>query len=404
MDMNVLNAAIDSTILNEEIQSHYDEVVRLRRDFHRHPELGTQEYRTAEIVEKYLNDLGIPTQRMFNTGVIGLIKGAQEGKTILLRADMDALPVTEETGLEFASENPGVMHACGHDGHTAMLMIAAKILMKHQNELKGNVKLVFQPNEEEEGAKYLIEEGVLENPKVDASFGVHLWSQVESGKVGIQAGPVMAEMFIFKLILKGRGGHTSAPHEAKDPVPCAATIITSAQTIQTREISVLEPTVIAFGKVVSDGSYNALASTVTMEGTLRYLYDGDDDTPQHPRKRFKRMIDGICAAHDIDYDIKIVPSSYSVINDAESVSFLKENVLPHFVSTDKVQPYFCLAGEDFSEFINRAGVPGAFVFIGTGNKEIGSHYPHHAPNFDIDEDTLLNGVSFHVYSALEFLK
>jgi amidohydrolase len=266
------------------------------------------------------------------------------------------------------------------------------------------VKLVFQPNEEEEGAKFMVEEGVLENPKVDAAFGVHLWSQVESGKIGIQAGPVMAEMFIFKLILKGRGGHTSAPHEAKDPVPCAANIITAAQTLQTREISVLDPTVIAFGKVVSDGSYNALANTVTMEGTLRYLYDGDDDTPQHPRKRFRRLIDGICAAHDIDYDIEIVPSSYSVINDEESVAFLKERVLPNFTTADQIQPYFCLAGEDFSEFINRNNVPGAFVFIGTGDESKGTTYPHHAPNFDIDEDTLITGVKFHVHSALEFLK
>lgn len=400
MAQNVL----DLNVLEEEILSHHDELIELRRDFHRHPELGTKEFRTSEIVEKYLNDLGIPTQRMFNTGVVGLIEGPKPGKTILLRADMDALPVTEETDLPFKSENPGVMHACGHDGHTSMLMIAAKVLKNHQSELKGNVKLVFQPNEEEEGAKFMVEEGVLENPKVDASFGVHLWSQVESGKIGIQSGPVMAEMFIFKLILKGRGGHTSAPHEAKDPVPCAANIITSAQTLQTREISVLDPTVIAFGKVVSDGSYNALANTVTMEGTLRYLYDGDDDTPQHPRKRFRRLIDGICAAHDIDYDIEIVPSSYSVINDEDSVAFLKENVLPNFTTADQIQPYFCLAGEDFSEFINRNNVPGAFVFIGTGDESKGTTYPHHAPNFDIDEDTLITGVKFHVHSALEFLK
>ena len=400
MAQNVLNI----NVLEEEILSHHDELIELRRDFHRHPELGTKEFRTSEIVEKYLNELGIPTQRMFNTGVVGLIEGAKPGKTILLRADMDALPVMEATGLPFASETPGVMHACGHDGHTSMLMIAAKVLMNHRSELKGNVKLVFQPNEEEEGAKFMVEEGVLENPKVDASFGVHLWSQVESGKIGIQPGPVMAEMFIFKLILKGKGGHTSAPHEAKDPVPCAANIITSAQTLQTREISVLDPTVIAFGKVVSDGSYNALANTVTMEGTLRYLYDGDDDTPQHPRKRFRRLIDGICAAHDIDYDIEIVPSSYSVINDENSVAFLKENVLPNFTTADQIQPYFCLAGEDFSEFINRNNVPGAFVFIGTGDADKGTNHPHHAPNFDIDEDTLITGVKFHVHSALEFLK
>ena len=395
---------IDSQLLNEEIQAHYDEVVQLRRDFHRHPELGTQEFETAKKVEKYLNDLGIPTHRSFNTGVVGLIEGPREGKTILLRADMDALPVTEDTGLDFASETPGIMHACGHDGHMAMLLVAAKILKKHQSELTGNVKLVFQPNEEEAGAKFMVEEGVLENPKVDASFGVHLWSPIPSGRIGLQAGPVMAEMFIFELTLKGKGGHSSATHEAKDPVPAAAALIQSAQNIQTREISALEPTVIAFGKVQTDGSYNVLASKVEMEGTLRYLYDGDDHTPQHPRKRFKRLVDSICAAYDIEYDLNIVPSNYTVINDSDSVNFLQDKVLPNFVESDKIEPHLSLAGEDFSEFTNRANVPGAFVFIGTANEEEGSIYPHHAANYNIDEETLLTGVRFHVFSALEFLK
>jgi len=390
-------------LLNEEIQAHYDEVVQLRRDFHRYPELGTQEFDTAIKVENYLNKLGIPTQRMFNTGVVGLIEGAKEGKTILLRADMDALPVTEETGLEFSSKNPGVMHACGHDGHMAMLLVAAKILKNHQEELTGNIKLVFQPNEEEAGAKFMVEEGVLENPKVDASFGVHLWSPIPSGKIGLQEGPVMAEMFIFELTIKGKGGHSSAPHEAKDPVPVAAALIQSVQNIQTREISALDPTVIAFGKVQTDGSYNVLASKVEMEGTLRYLYDGDDHTPQHPRKRFRRLVDSICAAYDVDYELEIIPSNYTVINDYESVNFLREKVLPNFVVADQIQPHISLAGEDFSEFTNRAGVPGAFVFIGTANEEESSIYPHHAANFNIDEDTLLTGVRFHVFSALEFL-
>lgn len=391
-------------LINEEIDSHYDEVIKLRREFHRTPELGTQEFETAKKVEGYLNDLGIETQRMFNTGVVGLIEGPKAGKTILLRADMDALPVHEETGLEFSSETPGIMHACGHDGHMAMLLVAAKILKENQNELVGNVKLVFQPNEEEAGAKYMVEEGVLENPKVDASFGVHLWSPIPSGEIGLQAGPIMAEMYIFELTIKGKGGHSSAPHEAKDPVPTAAAIIQAVQNIQTREISALDPTVIAIGKVQTDGSYNVLASEVEMEGTLRYLYDGDDDTPQHPKKRFRRLIDSMCKAYDMDYELDIIPSNYTVINDPDSVDFLEKEVLPNFVEAEKVRPHVSLAGEDFSEFTNRADVPGAFVFIGTANEEEGSIYPHHAANFNIDEDTLLTGVRFHVFSALEFLK
>ncbi len=395
---------MDEDLLKNEICSHYDEVVQLRRDFHRHPELGTKEHRTAAKVEEYLNGIGIPTHRVSGTGVVGLIRGAKPGKTILLRADMDALPVLEQTGLEFASENIGVMHACGHDGHIAMLMVAAKILKQHESELRGNVKLVFQPNEEEDGAKYLIEEGVLENPKVDTSFAVHLWSPIRSGIIGLSVGPVMAEMFIFKLTLIGRGGHSSAPHECKDPMPCAANIILSSQTIQTREISAFDPTAIAFGKVTSDGAYNVISSTVTMEGTLRYLYDGSDESPQHPKKRFNRLVNSICAAHEIEYNLEFIPSSYSVINHPDSVSFLKEKVIPHIVKTEHVQPYHCMAGEDFSEFTNRAGIPGAMVFIGTGNEFVGSNHPHHASNFTIDEKTLLQGISLHVFTALEYLK
>lgn len=390
-------------VIHDEIQALYDEVVALRRDFHQHPELGFQERRTSAKVEEYLNELGIPTQRCADTGVVGLIEGAKPGKTLLLRADMDALPIQEESGLPFASENPGVMHACGHDGHTAMLMVAAKVLMQHRDELAGNVKLVFQPNEESDGASFMIKEGVLDNPKVDASFATHLWTPLPTGTIGLQAGPVMGEMFIFKVSLTGVGGHSSAPQDGIDPVLCAAAVIQGVQAMQTREISSLDPTTIVFGKIVSDGANNIISTKVEMEGTLRYLYDGDDDTPQHPKKRFRRIIEGICAAYNVGCEIELIPSNYTVINSEDSVTFLKEQVMPE-LDAKNIQPYCCMAGEDFSEFTNRAGVPGALVFIGTGNPDVGSHHAHHTAQFTIDESTLLEGIRLHVFSALKFLQ
>ena len=384
--------------------SFRDEVVSIRRDIHMNPELGFQENRTAALVEAYLQNCGIPTQRMAGTGVIGTLEGAVPGKTLLLRADMDALPIQEETGLSFASQTPGVMHACGHDGHTAMLLVAAKILSGKKDELAGTIKFVFQPNEEEDGASFLVREGVLQNPNVDASFALHLWTPIPSGKIGLQAGPVMGEMFIFKIVLTGRSGHSSAPHNAKDPILCACSIIQNIQAIQTREISSLDPTTIVVGKINVGTTCNIIPDQVEIEGTIRYLYDGSDNTPQHPLVRMRRMVEGIAQAYEIGCNLEFIPSSYTVINDEKSVSFLAEKVLPQMVDAKDIIPYHCMAGEDFSAFTNHSGIPGALVFIGTGNSQAGSDVPHHNAKFTIDEDTLLTGVQFHVTTALEFLR
>lgn len=379
------------------------ELIDLRRDIHRHPELGFEEHRTSKLVEEYLQALGITTTRMAGTGVVGILQGDHPGKTLLLRADMDALKVQEETGLPFASETPGVMHACGHDGHTAILLVAAKILSGMKDRLHGTIKFVFQPNEESDGASFLIREGVLENPRVDSSFALHLWSPIPSGKIGLQAGPVMGEMFIFKIKVKGAGGHSSAPHNCKDPILCACAMVQNLQSIQTREISSLDPTTIVVSHITGGTTCNIIPNEVEMEGTIRYLYDGSDDGPQHPRKRFERIVDGTCRTFGLDYELSFAPSNYTVINDEASVEFLKNQVLPEFVNSNDIVPYHCMAGEDFSEFSNHNNIPGALVFVGTGNPAVGSDKPHHHPCFTIDEDTLLTGVKLHVYTALHYL-
>lgn len=394
--------------ISPEVLAAQDEVIALRRDFHMHPELGFSEYRTSEVVMEYLKNLGLEPKKIAGTGVVAIIKGnkAGAGKTILLRADMDALPVQEENDVPYKSQNPGIMHACGHDGHTAMLLVAAKILMNHRDEFSGNIKLVFQPNEEESGAYRLIEEGVLENPKVDASFGIHLWTQVESGKIGLVVGPTMAEMYNFKIVLHGKGGHTSAPQQGIDPIICAANIIQTTQILQTREINPMEATVIMYGMVHGGTKTNIIPEEVVMEGSLRYLYDGKDDGPQHPRKRFERIVKGICDAHRIEGEITFEVSNYILSNDAETVKFLKDEVMPELVdgNMDLVIPYVCMGGEDFSEFSNHNNVPGAFIFVGNGDPAKGTDAAHHAPNFKLDEDTLVTGVQIHVSTALNFLK
>lgn len=388
----------------QDFTQYKQEVIQLRRHFHRHPELGFREYETSRFIQAYLRDLGLEPQVVAKTGVVALIRGKYPGKTLLLRSDMDALAVQEENDVEYASKNEGVMHACGHDGHMAMLLVAAKILCRRRDALHGTVKLVFQPNEEEEGARFMVAEGVLRDPDVDASFAVHLWSPIPSGYIGLQSGSVMAEMYNFRIILRGRGGHTSAPQDAIDPILCAASIIQTVQSIQTREIDPLQATVIMFGKIQGGTSSNIIADTVEMEGTLRYLYDGDDAGEQQPRKRFRRVVEGICAAYRVEVQLDFLPSSYTVQNDAASVEFLKREVLRDMLPADHILPYCCMGGEDFSEFINHNNIAGALTFIGTGNPAAGSDRPHHRSDFNIDEETLLTGVEMHVRTALAFLQ
>ena len=390
--------------LQEEIRAITPEVIALRRDFHMHPELGTQEYRTADQVEAFLQDLGMQTTRMYHTGVVGILEGKHPGKTLLLRSDMDALPVAEVNEIAYRSQNDGVMHACGHDGHMAMLLGAAKILSRHRDELHGTIKFVFQPNEEEGGACFMVEEGVLENPKVDSSFALHLWSQLPTGVIGLKSGAVMAEMYNFRIVLRGKSSHTSAPQEGIDPILCAANIIQSVQMIQSREIGPMDATCIVFGMIHGGTKSNIIPETVEMEGTLRYLYDGADDSPQQPRRRFERIVKSICEAHRVDGEVTFAVSSYIVLNDESSVDFLRDKVFSKMDSGLKLVPFVCMGGEDFSEFTCRNHVPGALVFLGIADHEKGSDNPHHAPNFNIDEDMLPIGVETFVRTALEFLK
>jgi amidohydrolase len=387
---------IKKTILELE-----DELIALRRDFHRHPELGYQEFRTSGIVTEYLKALGIETQTVNETGVVGLLKGSGEGRTIMLRADLDALAQDEKSNVEYASLTPGLMHACGHDGHTAMLLIAAKVLAGFRDQIQGNVKFVFQPNEEEAGALNMIEAGILENPKVDAAFGVHLWTPIESGKIGLSSGPVMAATEEFELTILGQPGHTSTPHTAKDPILAAATILQLLQSIQTREIDPLIPITIMVGRIKGGSGRNIIADRVELGGTIRFMFSNEPVEKKLLLEKFERLIKGICEAQDVGCEIKYIPSNPTLMNDDRMVQQLRTAVLETIGNPEAIVEYRCMAGEDFAVFSQR--VPSAFYFLGTGNPEAGSHYPHHHSCFNIDETTLKTGVEIHVRTVLNML-
>ena len=384
------------------IEQLNEELVELRRDFHRHPELGLKEFRTAEKIVEYLTSCGIEveTKRYNKTGVVGLIRGQREGPTLMLRADMDALPINELADVPYKSMEKGKMHACGHDGHVAMLLVAAKILTGYRNRIKGNIKLVFQPNEEAVGALGMIEEGVMESPKVDACLGLHLWTPIPTGQMAISAGPVMGGMDHFHIKLIGKGGHTANPQEAVDPIVAAANLITTLQTLQTREINALKPTVIMFGSVNSGTISNVIPENVEMAGTLRYLYDDSEALDENPRGRFERITKDMCRLFRVKHELTWNSHQPPLINDSGMSDFVREVATDILGDQNKIVSYVTMAGEDFAEFASRA--PGMLCFIGAGNKDKDASYPHHHPCFNIDEDALKVGVELHVRSALKY--
>ncbi len=388
--------------IRDEIEGYRDEVIALRRDFHQHPELGFAEFRTAMVVEAYLQSLGLETTRVAGTGVVAVLEGERAGATLMLRADMDALPVQEENLFDYASKSPGVMHACGHDAHMAMLLVAAKILVNNRSLIAGAIKFVFQPNEEVAGALQMVREGVLENPKVDAAMGIHIWTPVPSGKIGVNVGAVMGGLDVFKLVLNGRGGHTGQPHEAIDPVLAAASVIQNVQMIQTREISNLKSTTIMFGRIEGGTKSNIIPDRVYLEGSIRFLYRGGPESLECPTERFQRIVQDVCHTHRCSCDIDIEHENVPLVNDPYMVEVVRETVDRLFGSVETLVDNISMASEDFSEFSER--VPGVFIFLGTGNPEKETDFPHHNPRFNIDEDVLVDGVALHVNGALNYLR
>ncbi len=383
----------------EEIQSLHEELITLRRDFHRHPELGFQEHRTAGIVENYLTQLGLVVRRCAGTGVIGVLTGGRPGKTVLLRCDMDALPVTEQTGLPYQSENPGVAHACGHDGHTAMLLIAAKILSRHRQQLPGKVVFLFQPNEEEAGAEEMIRQGALDNPRPDAVCGLHLWSPLPTGTIGVVAGPIMASSYYFKVTIHGKGGHGGAPHTAINPIDAAAHVLEAIKTFHTLEQDARQPTVISVCKIHSGIKEIVVPDILEMEGSIRCLHKGDEQV----RQRFQQLVEGTCQLYRCGCQVEFTCGNTLLDNDPTMAALAMEVAKQTVGEKNLLTQGICvMLGDDFAEFSRR--VPGVYYFVGTGNPEKGTQIEHHNPCFNIDEDSLAIGVEMHVRMALAYLE
>ena len=360
----------------------------MRRDFHIHPELGFREVRTGGIVAKELETLGIEvTKGIGKTGVVGLIEGSKPGPTILLRFDMDALPITEDTGAEYSSINPGVMHACGHDGHTAIGLTVAKMLHAHREELSGNVKLCFQPSEEgfngEEmgGNLMMIRDGVMDGPKVEKTLALHLWNDKPLGWINISKGPVMAGAELFTIKLTGKGGHGAAPDTTIDPIVAAAQIITALQTIPSRNVP-------------------ALKSTVELLGTIRNF---DLDIRDMVLARFEKIVRSTAEAMGCAVEVSIKKVTPAVINNEEiTASVLKSAsaLLPNAqVDTNN---YITMGAEDMGYMQEK--VPGCYFMIGSANNEKNLNYNHHHPKFDFDEQALITGAALMATAAADLLK
>jgi amidohydrolase len=390
-------------MIEPEVLKLKDEVVQLRRTFHMYPEIEFDLQRTSQIVADYLESLGLEVKRnVAKTGVVGLLRGGRPGKTIMLRADMDALPLQELNEVPYRSRIDGAMHACGHDGHTAMLLVAAKVLASKRNELCGNVKFVFQPSEERfppGGALPMIEEGVLENPKVDMAFGIHLWNALPVGTVGVRAGALLAAADEFRIVLKGKGGHGAYPHVCKDPVVVASEVVLAMQTLVSRGVDPLESAVVTVGKIHAGTAFNIIPETATLEGTVRTLNEQVRDTI---KQRMKQMVRGICDAHGIEFELDYKDGTAVLINDPELTKLVRE-VAESVVGKDKViEVPPSMGGEDMSFFLQR--VPGVFYLVGSANPEKGLDKPHHSPYYDIDEDALIVGVQMHVSLVSNLLR
>jgi len=379
----------------------------LRRDFHMHPELGFHEIRTGGIVAKELEALGIEvTKGVGKTGVVGLLEGAKPGPTLLLRFDMDALPITEDTGAEYSSANPGVMHACGHDGHTAIGLTVAKMLHAHRGELAGNIKFCFQPSEEgvngEEvgGNLMMMRDGVLDGPKVDKTLSLHLWNDKPLGWINVAKGPVMAgaEMFIIKLT--GKGGHGAAPHTTIDPIVAAAQIVTALQTITSRNVPPLKSSVISVTSIHSGTAFNIIPQTAELSGTIRTF---DPSVRKLVLERFDRVVRGTAEMMGCEVEIETKQVTPPVINNDEVSASVLRSAQSLFPQTElDTESYLTMGAEDMGFMQEK--VDGCYFFIGSANDEKNLNYNHHHPKFDFDEKALISGAALMATAAADILK
>jgi len=377
--------------IRPEIEALKDTIISTRRDIHQHPELAFDEHRTSKLVAERLESLGIEVQTgVGKTGVVGTLRGKGDDNIIALRADMDALPIQETSNISYKSKNAGIMHACGHDGHTAMLLGTAEALSKQAEKLNGTVKFFFQPAEEGQGgARFMIEDGALEG--VDQAYGIHLWNYQKYGTVGVKPGPIMAAADIFKITIHGKGGHGAAPQGTKDAVIIAAHLIQTLQTIVSRNTNPIESTVVTVGQINGGYNFNIIADTVTLKGTTRAY---KEENRQLIKDRMAEIVSGTEKTFGAKIDLNYEDGYPPTINDyaaAENLLSAAKNI----VGDGAGHPYLSMGAEDFSYFLQK--VPGCYFLVGSAPKDREPlSVPHHCSHFDIDERALLVGSSVYL--------
>ena len=383
--------------LKSEIERILPDVAEIRHTIHQHPEIGLKEYKTAELVRKTLKSTRIRLLEPFlETDVVAILHGKQNGKNITLRADIDALPIQEKTGLPYASRKDGYMHACGHDGHTAMLIGATLVLRKFKDELKGSVRFVFQPGEEIIAAgKDLVEKGALHDPEPDAVIALHAWPGIREGMIASKPGVLMAAADFFEIEIIGKGAHGSHPEDSIDPILTAARVVESLQSIVSRNVSAQDPLVISVCRISGGTNSNVIPDVVEMEGTVRYL---NPELGEKILSHIKRVVKGACDSTGASYKISYASPYIPTINDPVIVDLGKNMAKKVLGSSDWIElENPSMGGEDFAYYITN--YPGAMFRIGMGKK----HAPLHNARFDFNDHALKNGILFLASTALEFL-
>ncbi|MFD2612898.1 M20 metallopeptidase family protein [Paenibacillus gansuensis] len=382
------------------LKAGFTEAVQWRRHLHRHPELSYQETKTANFVAEKLRSWGLEvTVQIGGGGVTGLLKGALPGPTIALRADMDALPIQDAKSCDYASTVPGVMHACGHDAHTSALLLAAKVLSGNREHLEGSIKFMFQHAEEQTpgGAAAMIEDGVLDD--VDAVYGVHLWTPLPAGHVYCTPGPMMAAADEFTITIKGKGGHGGLPHQTVDAVMVSSQLVVNLQTIVSRGLNPLKPAVVTVGSFHGGTTFNIIAETCTLKGTVRTF---DESTRIEAKERLEFLVHHTCTSFGASSDVKYVLGYPPVVNDPNEASRFRRVADLLFGEAYVQEMEWLMAGEDFAYYLQK--VPGCFMIVGAGDAENGITAPHHHPQFDIAETSILQAAELLTGMALDGLK
>jgi amidohydrolase len=384
----------------DEANELFDYTCTLRRDIHKHPEIGFNEFRTANIVAKELTKIGLEIKTgVGKTGVVGILEGYSTGPVVLLRFDMDALPIQEETIAEYASINNGVMHACGHDGHVAVGLTVARILNQHRNEIRGTIKMIFQPAEEGlGGAEHMIADGILSTPKPDIALALHVWNEKPVGWIGIVPGPVMAAADTFDIKITGKGGHGAVPNLCNDPILAASQVVNLLQGIVARNVSPLKSAVVTVASIRGGDAFNVIPAEVNLKGTIRTFEPEIRDTVI---KRFHQIVKNVSVALECTSTISIKPITPTLVNHPEITKQVQQ-VATTLLSNFQLDFSTITMGSEDMAFIMQE-IPGCYFFVGSANKEKKLDASHHHPKFDFDEGILPTAVGLMVASTMKLL-